>query len=209
MFECLFQGNPTSSAGLLYGRDGWKTYVNLPEQKIIRKNYTDTADMGSDYLCSIDYDLGLDGLAYVVDILYTNESMEVTEPLTAGRLLKNKVKVSDIESNNGGRGFARNVASICNPNAGIILCQINWFHQSQNKESRIITNSASVKQRIVFPDDWHIRWPEFYNHVTNFKKKFSANQTDDPEDTLTGIIERMNLDNYVDYNNIEVDYSDL
>jgi len=191
-FECLYQGNPTSAAGLLYGSD-WKTYITKPTV-IIRKNYTDTADMGDDYLCSIDYDVCVDGLAYVVDIRYTTEPMEVTEPLVAGGFLKNKVSHSDIESNNGGRGFARKVHTICNPNPNIIHTFINWFHQSNNKESRIISQAATVKQKIVFPDDWHIRWPIFYMHVVTFKRKFSANTNDDCADTLTGIIERMDYE---------------
>ena len=189
-FECLYQGNPTSAAGLLYGSDGWKTYTKLP-QSIVRKNYTDTADTGDDKLCSIDYDVCEDGLAYVVDIRYTTAPMEITEPLVAGGMLKNRVRYSDIESNNGGRGFARKINEICNPVQGRINVQINWFHQSGNKESRIISNAATVKQRIVFPDDWHLRWSEFYNDVVRFKRSFKANTHDDGPDTLTGITEKM------------------
>lgn len=203
-FECLFQGNPTSAAGLLYGSD-WKTYQKKPDH-IIRKNYTDTADTGTDYLCSIDYDICGDGLAYVVDVRYTQDSMEITEPLVAGGFLKNKVNFADIESNNGGRGFARKVNEICNPNPNIIHTQISWFHQSGNKESRIVTQAATVKQRIVFPDDWHIRWPEFYLHLTTFKRKFSANIHDDAPDTLTGIIEKMEIDIYDD---VSVSFDEL
>lgn len=183
-FECLYQGNPTAAAGLLWGTEGWKTYQTLPDA-IVRKNYTDTADRGTDYLCSIDYDVCEDGLAYVVDVRYTTEPMEVTEPLVAGGLLKNKVKYSDIESNNGGRSFARKIDEMTRH-----MCTVSWFHQSANKEARIVSNAATVKQSIVFPDDWHLRWPEFYLHVVNFKRKFNANQHDDCADTLTGIIEK-------------------
>ena len=70
---------------------------------------------------------------------------------------------------------------------------INWFHQGDNKESRIITKAATVKQTIVFPDDWHLRWPEFFNDVVKFKRKFSANTHDDAPDVLTGIVERKNF----------------
>ena len=82
MFDCLYQGNPANMAGVLYGTN-WKTYQTKP-QSIIRKNYTDTADTGNDYLCSIDYDVCIDGLAYVIDVRYTQEPMEITEPLVAG-----------------------------------------------------------------------------------------------------------------------------
>ncbi|MCP4052785.1 MAG: terminase, partial [Mesoflavibacter sp.] len=51
-FNCLYQGNPESKEGLLYGP--FKTYKELPELKI-KKNYTDTADTGQDNLCSVCY----------------------------------------------------------------------------------------------------------------------------------------------------------
>ena len=185
-FKCLYQGDPESSEGMMYSR--FKTYKELPELKII-KNYTDTADTGQDKLCSIVYGIALaptDKHIYILDVLYTNEPMEVTEPLTIDLLNRNSVNTAKIESNNGGRGFARVVDQGVNT-------VINWFHQSSNKEARIFSNSASVNSRIVMPVDWFMRWPLFYNEVTKYKKLFKANKFDDGPDTLTGIIEEENI----------------
>lgn len=181
-FNCLYQGNPISSEGLLYSK--FKKYSHLPELKIV-KNYTDTADTGQDMLCSIVYGIPLstiDNLIYVIDILYTDEPMEITESKTVELLNKNNVKQCKIESNNGGRGFARVVKAQTS-------CYVDWFHQSKNKEARIFSNSASVTSRIVMPSNWHIKWPNFYNDVVRYKKLFKANKTDDAADVLTGIIE--------------------
>ena len=38
--------------------------------------------------------------------------MEITEPAVAKMLFDDKVNEADIESNNGGRGFARNVETL-------------------------------------------------------------------------------------------------
>ena len=46
------------------------------------KNYTDTADTGDDYHCSIDY-LEYNKEAYVLTFYIQKESMEVTEPAQA------------------------------------------------------------------------------------------------------------------------------
>ena len=184
-FNCLYQGNPQSSEGLLYSR--FKTYKELPEIKI-KKNYTDTADTGQDKLCSIVYGLPLaeaDNHIYLLDVLYTDKPMEVTEPLTIELLNRNVVNLCKIESNNGGRGFARIVEKG-------VKTVITWFHQSHNKEARIFSNSASVNNRIVMPVDWFLRWPEFYSDVTKYKKLFKANKFDDGPDTLTGVIEEEN-----------------
>ncbi|WP_417444630.1 phage terminase large subunit [Joostella sp.] len=190
MFDCLYQGNPTNKQGLLYSNE-FKTYRDLPELKI-KKNYTDTADKGDDYLCSIVYGVPLgetDVHKYVIDVLYTNEGMEITEGKAAEMYNKHEVNEVRIESNNGGEGFARNVGGMTSKGIHIIP-----FHQSGNKEARIFSNSASVNNEIVFPNDWHIRWPEFYKHVTKFKKVFKANKHDDGPDVLTGIIETENTE---------------
>ncbi len=192
-FECLHQGNPVNKKGLMYRK--FKTYTELPKFKIV-KNYTDTADTGKDYLCSINYGVPLskiDDHIYIIDVLFTNEAMEITEPLTYKLLKKDNVNLSNIESNNGGRGFARNVKGLfdtgIHQNIEVAKTIIRWFHQSNNKEARIFSESASVNNKIVFPNDWHIRWPEFYQHITTYKKIFNENKFDDGADVLTGIVE--------------------
>lgn len=181
-FDCMYQGRPESKEGLLYG-DNFQTYTTLPTDTLKKANYTDTADTGSDYLCSICYEVGRDGLIYVTEVLYSQESMEATEPATAQMLARNQTRIAYIESNNGGRGFARAVGKLAP------LARMEWFHQSGNKESRINTNSATVIKFIIFPADWKIRWPQFYLSVTGYKRLFSANKTDDAADTLTGVVE--------------------
>ena len=185
-FNCLYQGNPESAEGLMYSR--FKTYDDLPELKI-RKAYVDTADTGQDKLCAITYGIPLaksDNHIYIIDVLYTSEPMEVTEPLTVKFLNDNRVNVARVESNNGGRGFARIVAKEVKTN-------VQWFHQSNNKEARIFSNSASVNNRVVMPNDWFLRWSAFYNDVVKYKKLFKANKFDDAPDTLTGILEEESL----------------
>lgn len=181
VFECLYQGNPESREGQLYGP--FKTYNDLPIHNGIN-NYTDTADTGQDYLCSINYAKAQDGLLYVTDLLYTQESMEKTEQWTIDLLNRGQVSRADIESNNGGRSFARVVQK------AVSKTVVKWFHQSGNKESRIFSNSAMVQEKIIFPSDWSVRWPEFYSNVTRFKKVFKANKHDDGPDALTGIVEK-------------------
>ena len=126
----------------------------------------------------------LEGNIFVTDILYTQSAMEETEYLLPKMLRENNVRISYIESNNGGRGFARTVQRAC-PDVRVI-----WFSQCGNKESRILTNSATVLQKIRFPEDWAKRWPEFHNHLITFKRVFRANRHDDAPDALTGIVEK-------------------
>jgi predicted phage terminase large subunit-like protein len=180
-FQCLYQGNPVNKEGLLY--DTFKTYTTIPDV-ISKSNYTDTADMGDNYLCSICYSVGIDNNIYITDILYTQEPMEVTEKKVSRMLEANDIRSAWIESNAGGRSFARNVERLTDK------CKVNWFTQTKNKEARIKTNSSTVNKFIIMPHDWAIRYPVFYTHVTTFKNLFKANRYDDAADVLTGIVER-------------------
>ena len=181
-----YQQEPIDLKGRLY--TSFKTYSGeLPQFKEIR-NYTDTADTGDDYLCSIDYGVTFANEAYILDVLYTKEPMEVTEPATAKMLLKDEVNTAKIESNNGGRGFARNVERILRDELDSNFTAIKWFTQSKNKQARIYSNSSWVMQHIYFPEDWRNRWPEYYDSMIRYQRE-GKNRHDDAQDATTGVAE--------------------
>ncbi len=182
-FECMYQGNPSSKEGLLYG-DNFEVYDHLPATILRRESYTDTADMGDDYLCSICYAVGEDDLIYLTDIVYTREPMEVSEPMVAQMLRNTGTTLATIESNNGGRGFARSVQRLA------AEVKVEWFHQSANKQARILSNSATALHRLRMPRDWKLRWSELAAHLTTYRRTFRANRWHDAADVITGIIER-------------------
>jgi len=180
VFEALYQGNPVARQGLLYGE--FPTYEKLPEGVLRTGNYTDTADAGGDRLCSVCYAVG-GGLIYVTDVIYTDLPMEITEEQVAGMLTAGGIRSAYIESNNGGRGFARAIER------KVGACIVKSFHQSANKESRILSNSSAVNSSVFMPGNWKLRWPEFAADLTSFRRDFHANRHDDAADTLTGIVE--------------------
>ena len=182
-FEAMYQGHPSSREGLLYG-DNFREYESLPRDIVARASYTDTADMGDDYLCSVAYAIDTDGVIYITDVVYSRESMEHTERLVAAMFKANDTRRAYVESNNGGRGFARSLQRQAP------TVRVEWFHQSGNKEARILSNSATVLHTIRFPRGWNMRWPEFYAHLTTYRRLFRANRHDDAADVLTGIVER-------------------
>jgi predicted phage terminase large subunit-like protein len=187
VFQSLYQQDPKPLEGLMYEHE-FREYEALPvTSRRIVKNYTDTADTGSDYLCSITYvetELG----NFVLDVLYTAKAMEYTEPKTAEMLTKHNVLLSVVESNNGGRGFARNVEAQCRI-MGNNKTRFNWFHQMENKNVRIFSHSADVLNLTYFPKGWASMWPEFHSALTNYMK-VGKNEHDDAPDSVTGAIEQ-------------------
>lgn len=185
-----YQQEPLDIKGRLYS--GFKTYTELPTDQngnsLLKYllNYTDTADMGSDFLCSICYGM-YDGCYYILDILYTKDAMEITEPATAQMLTRNNIGCAIIESNNGGRGFARNVERECKA-IGNRHTIVKWFTQSKNKIARILSNSTSVMNNLYFPVGWEDRWPEFARDIKRYQRE-GKNEHDDAPDALTGVYE--------------------
>ena len=128
--------------------------------------------------------MGRDGIVYITDAVYSPLGMEETEILVADMLLRNGTVAARIESNNGGRGFARAVQRLAP------AVRVEWFHQSANKEARILSNSATVLHTIRMPRGWNLRWPELYAHLTTYRRQFRSNRWHDAADVLTGIVER-------------------
>lgn len=188
-----YQQEPIDIKGKLYS--GFKTYIELPKDEngnllfTSIRNYTDTADQGDDYLCSINYGI-YNGEAYVLNVLYTKAPMEETEPAVAKMLYEDNVNIADIESNNGGRGFARAVERILQEKYQSNKTRINWFHQSKNKIARILSNSTWVMDHIYFPVNWKDRWPEYYEAMNTYQRE-GKNQHDDAPDATTGIAEKI------------------
>ncbi|MEQ3305126.1 phage terminase large subunit [Bacteroides xylanisolvens] len=189
VFDTQYMQNPTPIEGLMYRE--FQTYDTIPYYKDSeKKNYTDTADTGSDYLCSICYvDTPIGN--FVTDVLYTQKPMEYTEPKTAEMITRNATEWVDVESNNGGRGFARNVEKQCRE-MGNTKTFINWFCQTDNKQVRIFTKSADVNNMTFFPVGWERKWPEFYNAITKHRKE-GNNSHDDAPDALTGCFEKRKI----------------
>ena len=189
-----YQQIPIDMKGRLYS--SFKTYTDIPRDQngnpLFERiaAYVDTADTGSDYLCVIVYGV-YNKEAYVLDVYYTKDPMEVTEPATAKMLYENDVNVADIESNNGGRGFARQVQRHLREDFSSNKTKVDWFHQSQNKQARILSNATWVMDHVYYPVNWKDKWPEYYKAMVTYQRE-GKNAHDDAPDATTGIAEKIN-----------------
>lgn len=197
-FQCLYQGNPGDATAYLY--QPFKTWVEKKDwgQYVRSGCYVDVADQGDDYLFAATYDIyksenqiwneakrRMEPLlfALITDIEFTDESTEVTTVTVPRMINANGVQKAWIESNNGGSQFEKTVKKK-------VSALTVPFYQSENKESRIITNAPFVNQHIIMPFGWETRYKKFHDHVVGFLRKFDANEHDDDCDGLTGIYEK-------------------
>ena len=188
-----YQQQPLDAQGRLYS--GFKTYDKIPMDSEGNPlfemicNYTDTADKGEDYLAS--YTFGVyNKQAYILDVYFTKDNMEITEPELAKRLVEFGVQRAYIESNNGGRGFARSVERIMREKHRYYKCFIDMFFQSKNKKARILGASTWVQQNVFFPVGWEFKWAELHKDLMSYTKEGKA-KTDDAEDALSGIYDKI------------------
>lgn len=192
--EANYNQNPIDLVGRLYNI-GFQTYTQLPTDdkgtQVIEQicAYVDTADKGDDYLCCIIY--GVHGKqAYVLDVYFTKEGMEITEDEVAKRFYEYKVNKAYIESNNGGRGFGRSVERILREKYHWYKTYIDLFTQSKNKKARILSSATWCQNNIKFPVGWEVNYSEFYIDVMGYQKEGKMAH-DDAEDTLAGIYDKM------------------
>lgn len=183
--EANYNQTPIDLEGRLY--TSLQTYEELPKNIESIDSYTDTADTGSDFLCSIIYAV-YDCKAYVLDVIYTQEGMEVTEDMVAKAHTEYKVNRARIESNNGGRGFARNVQRIAQEKYENRITHFITFTQTNNKNSRILTGSTGVMNNVLFPVGWENKWREYWRDMTRYQR-IGKNAHDDAPDATTGVYE--------------------
>lgn len=210
IWEAEFMQNPIESKGLLYpvlelNRFSLSELKGKAPDGII--GYTDTADQGTDYLCSLigkrygDY-------TYITNVVFTQEGVEVTEPLTAQMIIDSECKTMNVESNAGGKSFANNVQAIIKdkikalkeigtPEALQNASKMSGYHvyfepTTQNKETRILMNAGYIKEYFYFRNDYEpgSDYDKYMRQLTSYVK-LGKNKNDDAADATTGLAEYM------------------
>lgn len=179
VFDRQYMQNPKPLKGLMYS--GLKTCEAPPEGEAVM--YCDTADTGADYLCAIVAIKNNNSL-YITDVVYTQEPQEVTESLVANLIVRNKVNRAVIESNNGGRSFARSIQRILE-DVKWRKTNISTFHQSANKNTRILSNSSTIVLNVYFCNNLNSK---FMLDLRTYSRE-GKNAHDDAPDALTGLTE--------------------
>lgn len=185
ILKANYYQQPVDIEGRLYSRfDEWTTLPDTP----IKKNNTDVADQGKDNLCSINW-REFEDKVYIQDIYYSPQKAEITEPEVAKMITAGEITTAEFESNNGGKGYARNVERELK-SLGNIKTVVEWTPQTSNKEARILASSAWVGKNVLMPPNWTSKYPEFASEVLGYVAG-GKNAHDDGVDVLATIYERV------------------
>ena len=197
LFKANYYQQPVDIEGRLY--DGFEEWTTLPKD-IIKVNNTDVADQGKDNICSINWGKVQtdDGIkVYITDIFYSPEKAEITEPKIARMLTADNITEAEFESNNGGKGYARNIERELLA-LGNTKTVVKWTPQTANKEARILASSAWNAKNILMPPNWVSKYPEFASEVLGYVAG-GKNAHDDGVDVLASLYERAANFKPIDY----------
>lgn len=149
-WRALYMNQPIEREGLLYAEDELRRYFELPDSEpdgVI--SICDTKDKGKDYaFMPVAYIYGND--YYINDCICDNGLPDVVEPRIVNCLLQNKVQMSRFEHNNAGGRIAKDIQETVKNKGGIT--KITTKFTTSNKETKIILNSAWVKEHCLFKD---------------------------------------------------------
>lgn len=149
-FRALFMNEPIEREGLLYHEDELRRYFELPDREpdaVI--GVCDTKDKGTDYaFLPVGYVYGDD--YYIEDCVCDNGLPEVVDVRLTDILIRHKVKQCRFESNSAGGRVAEKIQADVKARGGIT--HITTKYTTSNKETKIIVNSAWVKEHCLFKD---------------------------------------------------------
>ena len=141
--------------------------------------YIDVADQGDDYLalavCAV-----IKESFYIVDYIFTRDNTDVTIPLCAGIINKWNVTYCRVESNSMGAMYSRNLQKLT-PN-----CKLLQVHNTVNKNTRIIMQSAWIQLKLNFVTTGDANQHQFIANVLGYSKE-GKNKNDDAPDCLAGL----------------------
>lgn len=149
-WRALYMNEPIEREGLVYSPDELRRYFELPKEDadaII--GICDTKDKGADYaFLPVAYVYGQD--YYIDDCVCDNGLPNIVDARLVEILVRDKVKSCRFESNSAGRRVAEKIQEEVKKKNGIT--HITTKFTTANKETKIIVNSAWVKEHCLFKD---------------------------------------------------------
>ena len=185
-FRALFMNEPIEREGLVYDETELRRYFELPdEEPEIIIAVCDTKDKGTDYCVQVvGYKYG--DYYYIEDVICDNNLPEIVDGRLVEQLMRNNVQMANYESNNAGGRVATTVQQEIKAMGG--RTKITTKFTTANKETKIIVNSAWVKEHCLF------KAKEKYNKQSDYGKFISMlcsytmagkNKNDDVPDAIS------------------------
>ena len=189
-WKALYMNQPIEREGLLYDADELRRFFELPDRQpdaII--GVCDTKDKGTDYaVLPVAYVYGRD--YYIADCICDNGLPDVVDVRLSDILIQNKVNQCRFESNSAGGRVAQKIQEDVKRRNGIT--HITTKYTTANKETKIIVNSAFVKEHFLFKDETMYKRNSDYGKMMDMLCSYTMagkNRHDDVPDAMAMLAE--------------------
>lgn len=189
-WRALYMCQPIEREGLVYSEDELRRYFELPKgdpDGVIA--VCDTKDKGADYaFLPVAYVYGED--YYIDDCICDNNLPNIVDARLTEILVRDKVQMCRFESNSAGGRVAEKVQEAVKAKGGIT--HITTKFTTANKETKIIVNSAWVKEHCLFKDESMYKRKSDYGKMMNFLCSYTMagkNAHDDVPDGMAMLAE--------------------
>lgn len=184
-WKALYMNQPIEREGLIYHPDELRRFFELPTQEpdaVI--GVCDTKDKGADYaFLPVGYVYGQD--YYIGDCICDNGLPDTVDIRLADILVRDKVNMCRFESNSAGRRVAEKIQGEVKKLGGIT--NITTKFTTANKETKIIVNSAWVKEHCLFLDESKYKRNSDYGRMMDMLCSYTVagkNKHDDVPDGM-------------------------
>jgi predicted phage terminase large subunit-like protein len=189
-WRALYMNEPIEREGLLYHKDELRRYFELPDgDPDAVLSICDTKDKGTDYAVQpIAYVYGQD--YYIEDCICDNGLPEIVDARLAEILVRHKVNQCRFESNSAGGRVAEKVQQMVKDRGGIT--HITTKYTTANKETKIIVNSAWIKEHCLFRDETTYKRNSEYGKFISMLCSYTMagkNKNDDVPDAMAMLAE--------------------
>lgn len=184
-WKALYMNQPIEREGLVYHPDELRRFFELPREEpdaII--GVCDTKDKGNDYaFLPVGYVYGQD--YYIADCVCDNGLPDTVDARLTDILVRDKVKACRFESNSAGRRVAEKIQGEVKRLGGVT--NITTKFTTANKETKIIVNSAWVKEHCLFLDESKYKRNSDYGRMMDMLCSYTVagkNKHDDVPDGM-------------------------
>lgn len=184
-WRALYMNQPIEREGQLYSDEELRRYFELPQEKADAVlAVCDTKAKGSDYcVLPVLYVYGRD--AYVADVVCDNGDPGIVEERVAQMLVRHRVDIAQFESNAAGWHIAEKVQGRVRELGG--FTKIVTKPTTANKETKIVVNAPTVKERFLFLDSSVYRTNKDYRRMMAMLTGYTMagkNKHDDVPDAM-------------------------
>lgn len=147
VFNTQQQQKPMPIEGLLFPEEKTKYFEVIPDDPEVVFIQMDPADEGDNMYCSKVYYIK-DGYCLNVDVIYTEDKLEITMPRLKEQILKWKPSYVNVESNSAWRLVAKEIkewAAEYAPDS-----EVRRHNATANKENRIFNEAPTIRNRFLY-----------------------------------------------------------